>query len=120
MLKRNVSSSDIMTQNLDGTGLKLVSVPDNKNQNGISSWGGPWCKVIYAVWSDAEPAYIEYANRDGKFSISNPFFGAEKRMAPAESYCRIGIERIYDRVELSRQLRVGNFARAWIDRHPRQ
>ena len=33
------------------------------------------------------------ANRDGKFSISNPFFGAEKRMAPAESYCRIGIER---------------------------
>ena len=37
------------------------------------------------------------ANRDGKFSISNPFFGAEKRMAPAESYCRIGSERIYDR-----------------------
>ena len=40
------------------------------------------------------------ANRDGRFSISNPFFGAEKRMAPAESYCRIGIERIYDRGEL--------------------
>src|SRR5215469_2935844 len=40
------------------------------------------------------------ANRDGKFSISNPFFGAEKRMAPAESYCRISIERIYDRGEL--------------------
>jgi len=40
------------------------------------------------------------ANRDGKFSISNPFFGAEKRMAPAESYCRIGVERIYDRGEL--------------------
>ncbi|HBP11549.1 MAG TPA: ferredoxin oxidoreductase [Nitrospina sp.] len=40
------------------------------------------------------------ANRDGKFSISNPFFGAEKRMAPAESYCRIGSERIYDRGEL--------------------
>jgi len=40
------------------------------------------------------------ANRDGKFSISNPFFGAEKRMAPAESYCRIGPERIYDRGEL--------------------
>lgn len=37
---------------------------------------------------------------NGKFSISNPFFGAEKRMAPAESYCRIGIERIYDRGEL--------------------
>jgi pyruvate ferredoxin oxidoreductase gamma subunit len=29
------------------------------------------------------------ANRDGKFSISNPFFGAEKRMAPAESYCEV-------------------------------
>jgi len=40
------------------------------------------------------------ANKDGKFSISNPFFGAEKRMAPAESYCRIGTERIYDRGEL--------------------
>ncbi len=40
------------------------------------------------------------ANRDGKFAISNPFFGAEKRMAPAESYVRIGPERIYDRGEL--------------------
>ncbi|HEY5649345.1 MAG TPA: 2-oxoacid:acceptor oxidoreductase family protein, partial [Nitrospiria bacterium] len=40
------------------------------------------------------------ANRDGKYSISNPFFGAEKRMAPAESYCRIGADRIYDRGEL--------------------
>ncbi len=40
------------------------------------------------------------ANRDGRFSISNPFFGAEKRMAPAESYVRIGEERIYDRGEL--------------------
>lgn len=40
------------------------------------------------------------ANKDGKFAISNPFFGAEKRMAPAESYCRIGTERIYDRGEL--------------------
>ena len=40
------------------------------------------------------------ANKDGKFSISNPFFGAEKRMAPAESYVRIGDEKIYDRGEL--------------------
>ena len=40
------------------------------------------------------------ANRDGLFSISNPFFGAEKRMAPAESYARIGPEKIYDRGEL--------------------
>ena len=30
------------------------------------------------------------ANKQGKFSVSNPFFGAEKRMAPAESYVRIG------------------------------
>lgn len=40
------------------------------------------------------------ANKDGKYSISNPFFGAEKRGAPAESYARIGTERIYDRGEL--------------------
>ena len=40
------------------------------------------------------------ANKDGKYSISNPFFVAEKRMAPAESYARIGTERIYDRGEL--------------------
>ncbi len=40
------------------------------------------------------------ANNDGLFSISNPFFGAEKRMAPAESYARIGPEKIYDRGEL--------------------
>ncbi|GJL54732.1 MAG: ferredoxin oxidoreductase [Nitrospirales bacterium] len=40
------------------------------------------------------------ASKDGKFAISNPFFGAEKRMAPAESYCRIGINKIYDRGEL--------------------
>jgi len=40
------------------------------------------------------------ANNEGLYSISNPFFGAEKRMAPAESYARIGVERIYDRGEL--------------------
>ena len=40
------------------------------------------------------------ANNMGKFSISNPFFGAEKRMAPAESYARIGPEKIFDRGEL--------------------
>lgn len=40
------------------------------------------------------------ANNQGLFSVSNPFFGAEKRMAPAESYARIGPERIYDRGEL--------------------
>lgn len=40
------------------------------------------------------------ASKDGKFAISNPFFGAEKRMAPAESYVRMGNEKIYDRGEL--------------------
>ncbi len=40
------------------------------------------------------------ASKDGKFAISNPFFGAEKRMAPAESYVRMGDEKIYDRGEL--------------------
>jgi len=40
------------------------------------------------------------ASKDGKFAISNPFFGAEKRMAPAESYVRMGEEKIYDRGEL--------------------
>jgi len=40
------------------------------------------------------------ANNAGLYSISNPFFGAEKRMAPAESYARIGPEKIYDRGEL--------------------
>jgi len=40
------------------------------------------------------------ANKMGKYSISNPFFGAEKRMAPAESYARIGPEKIFDRGEL--------------------
>jgi len=40
------------------------------------------------------------ASKDGKFAISNPFFGAEKRMAPAESYVRMGEEKIFDRGEL--------------------
>ncbi len=40
------------------------------------------------------------ASKEGKYAISNPFFGAEKRMAPAESYVRMADERIYDRGEL--------------------
>ncbi len=40
------------------------------------------------------------ASKENKYAISNPFFGAEKRMAPSESYCRIGDEPIYDRGEL--------------------
>jgi len=40
------------------------------------------------------------ASKDGRFAISNPFFGAEKRMAPSESYVRMADEKIYDRGEL--------------------
>jgi pyruvate ferredoxin oxidoreductase gamma subunit len=36
----------------------------------------------------------------GKFSVVNPFFGAEKRLAPTESYVRISSEKIYDRGEV--------------------
>jgi len=37
---------------------------------------------------------------DGKFSTVNPFFGAEKRLAPAESYVRISENSIYERGEI--------------------
>lgn len=40
------------------------------------------------------------ATRDGKYSTANPFFGAEKRLAPAESYVRIATERIHERGEI--------------------
>ncbi len=40
------------------------------------------------------------AIREGKFSTVNPFFGAEKRLAPAESYVRISDEKIYERGEI--------------------
>lgn len=40
------------------------------------------------------------ATMDGKQSTVNPFFGAEKRLAPAESYVRISQERIYERGEI--------------------
>lgn len=40
------------------------------------------------------------ATRDGKESTVNPFFGAEKRLAPAESYVRIATSRIYERGEV--------------------
>ncbi|WPM31982.1 2-oxoacid:acceptor oxidoreductase family protein [Hydrogenobacter sp. T-2] len=40
------------------------------------------------------------ADYEGYYAVSNPFFGAEKRMAPAESYARIGMEPIYDRGEV--------------------
>lgn len=40
------------------------------------------------------------ATRDGKQSTVNPFFGAEKRLAPADSYVRISSDRIYERGEI--------------------
>ncbi|KJS11695.1 MAG: ferredoxin oxidoreductase [Peptococcaceae bacterium BRH_c8a] len=40
------------------------------------------------------------ATRDGKESTVNPFFGAEKRLAPTESYVRISPERIYEKGEV--------------------
>lgn len=40
------------------------------------------------------------ANRDGKNSMVNPFFGAEKRLAPAESYVRISTGAIHERGEV--------------------
>lgn len=40
------------------------------------------------------------AVRDGKNAAVNPFFGAEKRLAPAESYVRIADEPIYDTGEI--------------------
>ncbi|AKL95981.1 pyruvate:ferredoxin oxidoreductase, gamma subunit PorG [Clostridium aceticum] len=40
------------------------------------------------------------ATQDGKNSTVNPFFGAEKRLAPAESYVRISSEQINERGEI--------------------
>jgi len=40
------------------------------------------------------------ATRDGKESTVNPFFGAEKRLAPAESYVRISNEQIHEKGEI--------------------
>lgn len=40
------------------------------------------------------------AYMDGLQSTVNPFFGAEKRMAPAESYVRISPEKIHEKGEI--------------------
>jgi len=40
------------------------------------------------------------AVKDGKRAMVNPFFGAEKRLAPAESYVRISDEAIFDTGEI--------------------
>ena len=39
------------------------------------------------------------AVKDGKYSIVIPFFGAEKRLAPTESYLRISDEEVYEKGE---------------------
>jgi pyruvate ferredoxin oxidoreductase gamma subunit len=39
---------------------------------------------------------------DGNYSVVVPFFGAEKRLAPTESYIRISSEKIYERGEVGR------------------
>jgi len=40
------------------------------------------------------------ANKDGLESTVNPFFGAEKRLAPAESYVRISSQKVYEKGEV--------------------
>lgn len=40
------------------------------------------------------------AVKDGKYALVNPFFGAEKRLAPAESYVRISDEEMFDTGEI--------------------
>lgn len=40
------------------------------------------------------------AVKNGKNVLVNPFFGAEKRLAPAESYVRISDDKIYDSGEI--------------------
>ncbi|ATZ60938.2 MAG: 2-oxoacid:acceptor oxidoreductase family protein [Methanosarcinales archaeon Met12] len=41
------------------------------------------------------------AVKDGKHSIVIPFFGAEKRLAPTESYVRISSEEVYEKGEVT-------------------
>lgn len=41
------------------------------------------------------------AVKDGKHSIVIPFFGAEKRLAPTESYVRISTEEVYEKGEVT-------------------
>lgn len=41
------------------------------------------------------------AVKDGNAALVNPFFGAEKRLAPAESYVRIASRTIYDKGEIT-------------------
>ena len=41
------------------------------------------------------------AVNDGNYSIVIPFFGAEKRLAPTESYVRISSQKVYEKGEVS-------------------
>jgi len=36
----------------------------------------------------------------GRYAVVNPFFGAEKRLAPTESYVRVSTDKIHDRGEV--------------------
>lgn len=59
----------------------------------MSGLGGQGVVTAAHILGDA-------ANRSGLVSTVNPFFGAEKRLAPAESYVRISSQPIYERGEV--------------------
>lgn len=59
----------------------------------MSGLGGQGVVTAAAILGNA-------AIKDGKMALSNPFFGAEKRLAPAESYVRIADEPVYDAGEI--------------------
>lgn len=59
----------------------------------MSGLGGQGVVTAAHILSDA-------ATRDGLVSTVNPFFGAEKRLAPAESYVRIDTEKVFERGEI--------------------
>ncbi|HSW36138.1 MAG TPA: 2-oxoacid:acceptor oxidoreductase family protein, partial [Candidatus Limnocylindrales bacterium] len=59
----------------------------------MSGLGGQGVVTAAHILGDA-------ANRSGLVSTVNPFFGAEKRLAPAESYVRISTQPIFERGEI--------------------
>jgi pyruvate ferredoxin oxidoreductase gamma subunit len=59
----------------------------------MSGLGGQGVVTAAHILGDA-------ATRSGLVSTVNPFFGAEKRLAPAESYVRISSEPIFERGEV--------------------
>jgi len=66
---------------------------DDKTFIRMSGLGGQG--VVTAAHILATAAY-----KDGLQSTVNPFFGAEKRLAPAESYVRISREKTYEKGEV--------------------